>query len=80
MGPIFFKMMLVKSAYDYMLENQLRVTTASLGIEVDSHVFLSERQEEIHVDTYHQAGVVLKSLRQRLAPASRDDVSGGENS
>jgi hypothetical protein len=79
-GPIFFKMMLVKSAYDYMLENQLRVTTASLGIEVDSHVFLSERQEEIHVDTYHQAGVVLASLRKRLAPTTRDDASGGENS
>lgn len=71
-GPIFFKMMLVKSTYDYMLENQLRVTTASLGIEVDSHVFLSERQEEIHVDTYHQAGLVLKSLRQRLASSDSE--------
>ena len=57
-----------------MLENQLRVATASLGIEVDSHVFLSERQEEIHVDTYHQASVVLESLRQRLA-ATRGAVS-----
>jgi hypothetical protein len=83
-GPIFFKMMLVKSAYDYMLENQLRVTTASLGIEVDSHVFLNERQEEIHVDTYHQAGVVLQSLRQRLAPTRRNEEgrgdTGGDNS
>jgi len=75
-GPIFFKMMLVKSVYDYMLENQLRVTTASLGIEVDSHVFLSERQEEIHVDTYHQAGAVLESLRKRLASARDDDPRG----
>lgn len=77
-GPIFFKMMLVKSTYDYMLENQLRVSTASLGIEVDSHVFLNERQEEIHVDRYHQAGVVLESSRRKLAsarPAEADEKS-----
>jgi hypothetical protein len=75
-GPIFFKMMLVRSTYDYMLENQLRVTTASLGIEVDAHVFLSERQEEIHVDTYHQASAVLESLRQRIASTDHDDARG----
>ena len=43
-GPIFFKMMLIKGSYDYMLENQKRVATARLGVEVDAHVFLTETQ------------------------------------
>ncbi len=66
-GPIFFKMMLIKSSYDYMLENQKRVATARLGIEVDAHVFLSESQEEIRVDTFHQVEAGLSEERRRLA-------------
>jgi hypothetical protein len=66
-GPIFFKMMLIKSSYDYLLENQKRVATAQLGIEVDAHVFLSETQEEIRVDTYHQVEASLVEEKRRLA-------------
>lgn len=66
-GPIFFKMMLIKSSYDYLLENQKRVATAELGIEVDAHVFLSETQEEIRVDTYHQVEASLLEEKRRLA-------------
>jgi hypothetical protein len=66
-GPIFFKMMLIKSSYDYLLENQKRVATAQLGIELDSHVFLSETQEEIRVDTFHQVDASLLEEKRRLA-------------
>jgi hypothetical protein len=66
-GPIFFKMMLIKSSYDYLLENQKRVATARLGIEVDAHVFLSETQEEIRVDTFHQVDASLLEEKRRLA-------------
>jgi hypothetical protein len=66
-GPIFFKMMLIKSSYDYLLENQKRVAAAQLGIEVDAHVFLSETQEEIRVDTFHQVEASLLEEKRRLA-------------
>ncbi|MET0387298.1 MAG: DUF4407 domain-containing protein [Polyangiales bacterium] len=65
-GPIFFKMMLVKGCYDYMLENQKRLAAAKLGIELDSHVFLSETQEELRVDTFHQVEASLAEERRRL--------------
>jgi len=65
-GPIFFKMMLVKSSYDYLLENQKRVAAAGAGIELDAHVFLSETQEEIRVDAFHGAEASLAEHRRRL--------------
>ncbi|HEX5655800.1 MAG TPA: DUF4407 domain-containing protein [Polyangiales bacterium] len=65
-GPIFFKMMLVKSSYDYMLENQKRVATAELGIELDAHVFLTETQEELRVDTFHGVEAKLQARKREL--------------
>jgi len=65
-GPIFFKMMLVKGSYDYMLDNQKRVAAARLGIELDAQVFLSETQEELRVDTFHQVAATLDEERRRL--------------
>ncbi len=66
-GPIFFKMMLVPGTYDYMLENAKRVSTARLGIELESQVFLSETGEEIRIDTFHEVNAVLDEERRRLA-------------
>jgi hypothetical protein len=65
-GPIFFKMMLIKSSYDYMLDNQKRVAAARLGIEIDAHVFLSDTQEELRVDTFHHAHATLAEEQRRL--------------
>ncbi len=65
-GPIFFKMMLVKGSYDYMLENQKRVAAAELGIEIDAHVFLTETQEELRVDTFHGAHAKLQQRKREL--------------
>lgn len=65
-GPIFFKMMLVSSTYDYMQENAKRVATARLGIELDAQVFLTETQEEIRIDSYHQVQAALEEERRRL--------------
>ena len=69
-GPIFFKMMLVSSTYDYMLENAKRVSTARLGIQLDSHVFLSETGEEIRIETFHEVNSTLDEERRRLASES----------
>jgi hypothetical protein len=65
-GPIFFKMMLVSGTYDYMLENAKRVSTARLGIELDSQVFMSETGEEIRINTFHEVDAVLDEERRRL--------------
>jgi hypothetical protein len=70
-GPIFFKMMLVSSTYDYMVENGKRVSTARLGIELDAQVFLTETNEEIRIDSFHQVGAVLEEERRRLASEAK---------
>ncbi|HEX6244496.1 MAG TPA: DUF4407 domain-containing protein [Polyangiales bacterium] len=70
-GPIFFKLMLIKSTYDYLLENQKRLATAQQGIEVDAQVFLSETQEEIRIDNFHQVDASLDEERRRLASEAR---------
>jgi hypothetical protein len=70
-GPIFFKMMLVSGTYDYMLENAKRVSTARLGIELDSQVFLSETGEEIRINTFHEVDAVLGEERRRMASEAR---------
>jgi hypothetical protein len=72
-GPIFFKMMLRKGAYDYLLENEMRVATARAGIEVDAQIYLADTREEIRLDVYHQAEAAFADARGRIAgekPAS----------
>jgi len=70
-GPIFFKMMVRKGAYDYLQENATRLATASAGVEVDAQVYLPDSREELRVDVYHQADAVFD--------AARRSVSGGGN-
>ncbi len=70
-GPIFFKMMLVSGTYDYMLENSKRVSTARMGIELESQVFLSETGEEIRINTFHEVDAVLQEERRRLASEAK---------
>lgn len=70
-GPIFFKMMLVSGTYDYMLENSKRVSTARMGIELDSQVFLSETGEEIRINTFHEVDAVLAEERRRLVSEAK---------
>jgi len=65
-GPIFFKMMLIKGCYDYMLDNQKRIAAAKLGIELDAAVFMTETQEELRVDTFHRVNAALAEERRRL--------------
>jgi hypothetical protein len=65
-GPIFFKMMLIRGAYDYHLENKKRLATALLGVELDSQVYLTETNEEVRVDTYHQVDAALSRTKKRL--------------
>jgi hypothetical protein len=65
-GPIFFKMMLVKGAYDYMQENEKRIAVAHAGVEADAQLYLPESQEEIRYDVFHQAEAAMAEERRRL--------------
>lgn len=64
-GPIFFKMMLVTSTYDYLLENAKRLATAKAGIEVDAQLLLTETNEEIHIDRFHQVESQVSEQKRR---------------
>jgi hypothetical protein len=66
-GPIFFKMMLTKSAYDYMKENEARLATAKLGVEVDAQTFVTETNQVVKVDVFHQVEASMREERRRLA-------------
>ncbi len=65
-GPIFFKMMLRRGAYDYLLENEVRLAKARAGIESDAQIYLADTAEEIRVDVYHEAEMAFAEARRRL--------------
>jgi gamma-glutamylcysteine synthetase len=59
-------MMLIRSTYDYQLENEKRIATARLGVELNSQVYLPNTNEEVRVDTYHQVEATLQSAKERI--------------
>lgn len=75
-GPIFFKMMLRKGAYDYLVENEMRIAAARAGIKIDAQIYLADTKEEIRVDVYHQAELAFEQARRRIAEAA----AGGSQS
>jgi hypothetical protein len=70
-GPIFFKMMLVRGAYDYLLENEMRLATARAGIERDVQIYVTDSGEEIRIDVYHEPDALFATNHQRLEQARR---------
>ncbi len=69
-GPIFFKMMIVKGAYDYFEENLKRLELARAGIELDAKVYVTEGNREVRVDVFHQAVRALEEEKERLRTES----------
>ena len=65
-GPIFFKMMLVRGAYDYLDENMKRLAAARTGVESLGYVFTAEGNLELKDDRFHQAEATLKAKLERL--------------
>ncbi len=83
-GPIFFKMMLRKGAYDYLLENEMRLARARAGVEADAQIYLADTAEELRVDIYHEADAAFAEARRRLlagaparAPSDRPVTADG---
>jgi hypothetical protein len=67
MGPIFFKLMVTKGAYDYLKENQKRLVRARAGIEPEARIVSDGRGKSIHVDIHHAANAILDEEKRRLA-------------
>lgn len=65
-GPVFFKMMLTRGAYEYLQENARRLAVARAGIELDAQLWLPETQEALRYDAYHQAEAATLEERRRL--------------
>lgn len=64
-GPIFFKMMLITGAYDYLSENQKRLAVARFGVEMGYERI--EAGATLHIEErYHAAETVLAAERERL--------------
>ncbi len=66
-GPIFFKLMIIKGAYDYLEENQKRLVRAHAGIEPDARVVSDAQGKSVHVDLHHAANAVLDDEKRRLS-------------
>jgi hypothetical protein len=67
MGPIFFKLMVTKGAYDYLKENQKRLVRARAGIEPEARIVSDGKGKSIHVDIHHAANAILEEEKRRLA-------------
>lgn len=65
-GPIFFKLMIIKGAYDYLEENQKRIVRARAGIEPDARVVSDGAGKSIHIDLHHAAQALLDEEKRRL--------------
>jgi hypothetical protein len=65
-GPIFFKLMIIKGAYDYLDENQKRLARAHAGIEPDARVVVDGQGKSVHVDLHHGVNAVLDEEKRRF--------------
>jgi hypothetical protein len=65
-GPIFFKLMIIKGAYDYLEENQKRLVRAKAAIEPDARVVADGAGKSVHVDLHHGVQAVLDEEKRRL--------------
>jgi hypothetical protein len=70
-GPIFFKLMVIKGAYDYLEENQKRLVRAQAGIEPDARVVADAQGKSIHIDLHHAATAIIDEEKRRLATESQ---------
>ena len=65
-GPIFFKLMIIKGAYDYLDENQKRLVRARAGIEPDARVVSDGEGKSVHIDIHHGVNALLEEEKRRL--------------
>ena len=69
--PIFFKMMLIKSPYDYLEDNIKDLQRAELGIEVKYDYYQDREGVQRNLVIHHQANKLL-SEKIKLAQTQTD--------
>lgn len=70
-GPIFFKMMLIKGAYDYLEEDRKKLVTARAGIQPDAARLVVGSDNRVqHIDVHHGAEAILAEERRRFETES----------
>ena len=65
LGPIFFKMLMTKSTYDFLKENQHRLILSSSGIQQMQEDIISNEEEKVEA-LYHLAESVLHLEKIRI--------------
>jgi hypothetical protein len=65
-GPIFFKLMIIKGAYDYIEENQKRLARARAGIEPDARMVTDGKGKHVLLDIHHVVNSILEEEKRRL--------------
>ena len=64
-GPIFFKMMMTRGAYDYLEENRKLLLLASQGVEPESYIYVDGNGGvEARADRFHKVDSVLAEARR----------------
>jgi hypothetical protein len=69
--PIFFKLMLVKTPYDYLEENIKELMKAENGIEVKYDYYKDKNGQERHLVIHHQAERLIHE-KKKAAEAQKD--------
>jgi hypothetical protein len=69
--PIFFKLMLIKSPYDYMEENIKELIKAENGIEIKANYYQDKEGHERDLVINHQVLILLKEKIQILEAQSQ---------
>ena len=77
-GPIFFKMMMIRGPYSYLVDNQNAIVLAKFGITIESKMEAGSNSKQVVEENFHQASTIreyeLGQLRaeQRLADIARE--------
>ena len=70
-GPIFFKMMVTKGAYDYLEEDRKWLILARAGIEPEARIVVDEKNRTRHLDRHLAAEAILNEEKGRLETEAR---------
>jgi Domain of unknown function (DUF4407) len=66
LAPIFFKMMLTKGTYDYLVEYEKRRRLALLGVELEGVTYHGDQAEKVVADRFLRTDRMLEEERLRL--------------
>ncbi len=64
-GPIFFKLMLIKGAYDYLEENQKLLARVAAGIEPNAQAITNEMGAVELVDIFHKPHRIINDEKNQ---------------